>query len=203
VADAPGDQADLPDLVRLVSARSADYADLAAYVAGASVVAEVAEVAQLFVDVYRAGGQVLAFGNGGSAADASHLAAEFVGRCTRDRGPLPALALGDSPATVTAVANDYGYEQVFARQIQAYGRPGDLAVAFTTSGRSPNVLAALAAARERGLRSVAFTGPGGARLARAADHVLSVPSEHTGRVQEVHQLWSHLCAEAVEQTLFT
>lgn len=186
---------------RLVAERSAEYAALAAQLTSPEHLAGLAAAAEAFVDVYRAGGQVLAFGNGGSAADAAHLAAEFVGRCTRDRRPLPALALGDSTAALTAVANDYGYDEIFARQLVAHGRPGDLAVAFTTSGRSPSVLRGLEAARETGLRTVAFTGRSGAALV-SADLVLAVPSDHTGRIQEVHQMWMHVCAEAVEVALF-
>jgi len=187
---------------RLVTERSLDYARVAGLVAAPDLVAKVAAVVRTFVDVYRAGGQLLVFGNGGSAADASHLAAEFVGRCTRDRPPLPALALTDSAAAISALANDFGYDQVFARQVQAHGRAGDLALGLSTSGRSPNVLAGLAAARNLGLHTVAFTGDDPGLLESAADVVLRAPTGSTGRVQEVHQMWAHLCAEAVEVALF-
>lgn len=190
------------EVAQLAAARVAEYAAVAAAGCEPTLVAQVATAAQLFVDVYRAGGQALIFGNGGSAADASHLAAEFVGRCTRDRRPLPAIALGDATATVTALANDFGYQHVFARQLEAHGRPVDLAVAFTTSGRSPNVLEGLAAARRLGIRSLVLTGREGEGLRDVADLVLVAPSSHTGRVQEVHQMWAHVFAEAVEVALF-
>jgi D-sedoheptulose 7-phosphate isomerase len=189
-------------LRELVASRSAEYARIAARVADADLVAGVTVVVRAFVEVYQAGGQALIFGNGGSAADAAHLAAEFVGRCTRDRRPLPAIALADSTASTTALANDFGFDQVFARGVQAHGRPGDLALGLSTSGRSRNVLAGLAAARELGLRTVAFTGADPGELAAVADLVLMAPSDHTGRIQEVHQLWAHVCAEAVEVALF-
>ena len=190
------------DVSQLAAERIAEYAAVAAAVAEPGLVSQVATAAALFVDVYRSGGQALIFGNGGSAADASHLAAEFVGRCTRDRRPLPAIALGDATATVTALANDFGYQHVFARQLEAHGRPADLAVAFTTSGRSPNVLEGLAAARRLGIRSLVLTGRDGEGLREVADLVLVAPSNHTGRVQEVHQMWAHLFVEAVEVALF-
>lgn len=148
-----------------------------------------------------AGGRVLAFGNGGSAADAQHLAAELVGRFLAERPGLAAIALGSDPSTVTSIANDYGYEQVFRRQVEAHGRPGDVALGFTTSGRSKNVLVALARARERGLRTIALTGAGGSALAGQVDHLLAVPETDTARTQEVHGMIVHLLCQIVDESL--
>lgn len=189
-----------PLVLRTIDERLADYSTLAQAISTSpGLVAAVTDVAQVFVDVYRGGGKVLAFGNGGSAADAAHVAAEFVGRCTREREPLPALALADNLAVVTALANDYGYAEVFARQLRAHARPGDLALALSTSGRSANVVRGLDEARSLGLHTVALTGDGGGDL--VADHVLRVPSSHAGRIQEVHMAWCHMWVEVVESAL--
>lgn len=144
------------------------------------------------------GGALLVAGNGGSAAIASHVAAEFIGKCVQDRAPLPAINLAESLSSVTAVANDYGYDQVFARGILAHGRPGDVFLAMSTSGSSPNVLAALDAAAQRGLITIVLTGAKGEGLHGRADHVLVVPSDQTPRIQEVHMVWTHAWCEAVD-----
>ncbi len=184
----------------LMAARLKDYRSLALAVsADPDVVGPAVDVARLFVDVYRSGGRLLVFGNGGSAADAAHLAAELVGRCTRERNPLPAIALADNMAVITAISNDYGYEELFARQIRAHGRAGDLALGLTTSGRSPNVIRGLEEARGLGLRTVALTGAKGGNL--PADLVLRVPSSHAGRVQEVHMAWGHMWVEVVDNAM--
>ena len=149
----------------------------------------------------RAGGKVLAFGNGGSAADAQHLAAELVGRFRRERAAWPALALSTDTSVLTAVGNDLGYESVFRRQVEAHGRPGDVAVGISTSGRSPNVVAALRAAKERGLATVALTGEGGGELRALADHLVDVPHPETARVQEVHAMVVHVLCQVVEEEL--
>lgn len=141
------------------------------------------------------GGKLLACGNGGSAADASHLAAELVVRFRRNRVPYPCLALTTDPSVVTAAANDLGYEQVFARQVEAFGLPSDVLVAFTTSGTSANVLAALKRANARGLRTVVFTGDRPAPV--AADHQILVPSTSTARIQEVHGVLIHALCEVL------
>jgi D-sedoheptulose 7-phosphate isomerase len=146
----------------------------------------------------RAGGKVLAFGNGGSAADAQHLAGELVGRYLVDRR---ALALTTDPSVVTAVANDLGYDSVFRRQVEAHGRPGDVAVGISTSGKSPSVVAALEWARSHGLVTVALTGEGGGRLAGLVDHLIDVPTAETPRVQEVHGMVVHLLCQIVEEDL--
>jgi D-sedoheptulose 7-phosphate isomerase len=157
--------------------------------------------ADALVSAYRAGHKALFFGNGGSAADAQHLAAEFVGRYLRQRDPLPALALHANTSAVTAIANDYGYEQVFARQLQAFAAPGDVAVAVSTSGNSPSVIEAVHCARRLGLFTVALTGASGGRLRGLVDALIAVPSDETPRIQECHILVGHALCDAVEQAL--
>jgi len=165
------------------------------------VVGAVARAAELIVDSLRAGGKVLAFGNGGSAADATHFAAELVGRYLLDRDGLPAISLSDNASSLTAISNDYGYERVFARQVEALGRRGDVALGISTSGRSPNVLAGLAAARAGGLATLALTGGDGGSMREAADVCIAVPSAETPRVQEGHTLVAHVLCELVERAL--
>ena len=161
----------------------------------------IAEVAEVLVATYRRGGKALFFGNGGSAADAQHLAAEFIGRFAADRRPLPALALSVNPSSLTALANDYGFEEVFARQIRALASPGDVAVALSTSGRSPNVLRGVEAAREQGIVTVGLTGEGGGALKERVDYCICVPSSVTPRIQECHILIGHVLCEIVEREL--
>lgn len=161
-----------------------------------------AAAARAVVSCFRRGGKVLVFGNGGSAADAQHLAAELVGRFSTHRRALPAIALTTDTSTLTAVSNDLGFEQVFARQIEALGQRGDLAIAISTSGSSPNVLAAVKEARERGLTIVALTGGDGGVLAGSADVAVVVPSTSTPRIQECHLALEHAICETVEQLLF-
>jgi D-sedoheptulose 7-phosphate isomerase len=167
-----------------------------------SVVDDLAMVAEKVVDAYRAGNKVLFFGNGGSAADATHLAGEMCGRFLFDRRALPAIALADNVASVTAIANDYSFADVFARQIEGFGRPGDVAVGISTSGESENVIKAVQVARRNGLVTVAFTGGDGGRLAREADLVVCVPNRDTPRIQEAHTLLGHVLCELVEDALF-
>ncbi len=145
------------------------------------------------------GGKVIAFGNGGSAADAQHLAAELVGRFGRERRALAALALTADTSVVTALANDYAFDRVFARQIAALGRPGDVALGISTSGRSVNVLRGLEAARAAGLTTIALTGGDGGPIGRAADIHVNVPGESTPRVQEVHRTVLHVLCDLVER----
>jgi D-sedoheptulose 7-phosphate isomerase len=146
-------------------------------------------------------GKILLFGNGGSAADAQHVATELTVRYTVDRPAIAAIALTTDTSNLTAAGNDLGFESIFERQIEALGRPGDVAVGITTSGRSPNVLRALAAARERGLVTVAWTGERGATLAARVDLCLAVPSSTTARIQEMHILLGHLLSGALERKL--
>lgn len=150
---------------------------------------------------WSAGGKVLAFGNGGSAADAQHLAAELVGRFAQDRRPLAALALSTDTSVLTAIANDVGYERVFRRQVDALGRPGDVAFGITTSGTSQNVVAALERARQLGLATIALTGRDGGAAARFADIHLNVPDASPARVQEVHRTLLHVICELLEREL--
>ncbi|NDY43218.1 D-sedoheptulose 7-phosphate isomerase [Dissulfurirhabdus thermomarina] len=159
-------------------------------------------LAREMAEVFRGGGRVFFFGNGGSAADAQHLAAEFVNRFRMERRPLPGIALTTDTSILTAVGNDYSFDDVFAKQVQALGRPGDMAVGISTSGHSPNVVKALAAAREAGLRTVALTGRGGGRMAETADLVLRAASDDTPRIQEVQIFLGHLLCDLVERILF-
>jgi D-sedoheptulose 7-phosphate isomerase len=147
------------------------------------------------------GGKVLVFGNGGSAADAQHLAGELVGRFQRDRRGLAALALTTDSTIVTAVANDFGYEHVFRRQVEAHGRPGDVAIGISTSGRSPNVLHALRAARAGDLITVGLTGRGGGEVAALVDHLIDVPHPETARIQEVHAMVVHVLCQVIEDAV--
>jgi D-sedoheptulose 7-phosphate isomerase len=166
-----------------------------------AVVAAVVSAAEAITGALRDGGKVLAFGNGGSAADATHFAAELVGRYLLERDGLPAISLSDNASALTAISNDYGYERVFARQVEALGRPGDVALGISTSGRSANVLEALTAARTGGLATVALTGGDGGSMREAADVCIAVPSAETPRVQEGHTLVAHILCELVERAL--
>jgi D-sedoheptulose 7-phosphate isomerase len=154
--------------------------------------------AQAIAEALRAGGKLLAFGNGGSAADAQHLAAELVGRFQKERAAIPAIALTVDTSVLTSVANDYSFKQVFARQVEALGRPGDVAVGMSTSGESPNVLIAIQAAKAQGLKTVALTGRDGGSVGRAADIHVNVPDQSAARVQEVHRTLMHVICEVIE-----
>jgi D-sedoheptulose 7-phosphate isomerase len=158
--------------------------------------------ADLLSATLRRGGKVLVVGNGGSAAEAQHLAGELVGRFQKDRSALPAVALTADGAVLTALANDLAFSEVFARQVEALGRPGDLLVALSTSGRSANVQAAVARARQRGLTVLVLTGQEGTALAHQADVALVVPSPVPAAVQEVHLVYLHLLCALVEESLF-
>ncbi len=169
-------------------------------------VAEQAEdlvaAARMLAQVFKKGGKVLIFGNGGSAADAQHLAAEFVNRFEIERPPLAALALTTDTSILTAVANDYDFREVFAKQVRALGRPGDAALGISTSGKSPNVVAGLKAARELGLKTLALSGGDGGPVAASADLALVVPSRQTPRIQEVHITVGHVLCDLVDYILF-
>jgi D-sedoheptulose 7-phosphate isomerase len=163
--------------------------------------ATIARAGGLFVESLRAGGKLLFFGNGGSAADAQHLAAEFVGRYAAERAPLPAIALTTDSSALTAIGNDYGFDQIFVRQIRALGRPGDVAIAISTSGRSRNVIVGVEAAREAGLATIALTGGDGGDLAAIVDVAIVVPSTATARIQECHIAIGHVLCEYVDGEL--
>ena len=169
----------------------------------ADLVSAMAQASRTLVEAFRRGNKPLLFGNGGSAADAQHIAAEFVGRVAFDRAPLPALALSVNTSAVTAIGNDYGFDLLFARQIEALARPGDVAIGISTSGNSPNVLQGLSAARKLGLHTVALTGASGGKMKGAADLCLCAPSNDTPRIQECHILIGHIISELVEESMFT
>jgi D-sedoheptulose 7-phosphate isomerase len=188
---------------RLVAARIEDSVAIKqAFLRDQKSVKLVAEVAALITNSIRNNGKVFFFGNGGSAADAQHLAAELAGRYLLERPGLPGLALTTNTSSLTAIANDYGYEMVFARQLQALAASGDIAVAISTSGNSGSVLLAAEAARKKQMITVALTGAGGGKLKPLVDHCICAPSEHPARVQELHILIGHILCEIVEQQLF-
>lgn len=165
-------------------------------------IATIVRVSEILIDALQDGGKLFLFGNGGSAADAQHIAAEFVGRFAFDRPALPALALSVNSSCVTAIGNDYGFDAVFSRQIEALGRRGDVAIGISTSGNSPNVINGLLAARKIGLHTVALTGCTSGNLKGASDYCICAPSKETPRIQECHILIGHIIAELVEQTIF-
>ena len=176
-------------------------ARLHAALADGPVAADIERAGALLVEVIGGGGQVLAFGNGGSAADAQHFVAELVGRFERTRRGWPAVALTVDTAVLTSVGNDFGFDAVFARQVEALGRPGDLAIGITTSGRSPNVVRGLETAKARGLRTIALTGGDGGAAGRLAEVHVNVPEAVTARVQEAHITVLHLWCALVDQDL--
>jgi D-sedoheptulose 7-phosphate isomerase len=159
------------------------------------------KIADVIATGLRAGNKLLIAGNGGSAADAQHIAAEIVGRYKRDRPAYAAIALTTDTSALTAIGNDYGFEHVFSRQVEGVGRRGDVLLALTTSGRSPNILAALKAARQHGLITVGFTGAKGTTLAASCDHLLVAPSDDTAVIQQIHMAFAHGICEVIEQTL--
>jgi D-sedoheptulose 7-phosphate isomerase len=166
------------------------------------VVLTVAKVSEVLVNALKQGNKALLFGNGGSAADAQHIAAELVGRFAFDRPALPALALSVNSSCVTAIGNDYGFDRVFSRQLEALARPGDVAIGISTSGNSSNVSNAMSTARKMSLHTIALTGGTGGNLQGSVDHCICVPSNETPRIQECHILIGHIIAELVEREIF-
>jgi D-sedoheptulose 7-phosphate isomerase len=158
----------------------------------------VVHAAEAMIKCLRSGNKILFFGNGGSASDAQHLAAELSGRFLKERPSLPGWALTANSSVITAIGNDYSFDQVFARQIQGFGSPQDIAFAISTSGNSPNVLKAVTVAREKKLVTIGLTGKAAGKLRGAVDHCICVPSEHTPRIQEVHILTGHILCELIE-----
>ena len=158
-------------------------------------------IAAAMLKALRADNRILLIGNGGSAADAQHIAAEIVGRYKQDRPPWPAIALTTDSSALTAISNDYGFEQVFARQVEGLGQRGDVLLALTTSGRSPNILAALSVARERKLVTIGFTGIKGTAMGEFCDHLLVSPSDDTPVIQQIHMTVLHAICDEIEQTL--
>lgn len=170
-------------------------------VAGSGYPQIVGKAVDLIFEAFQSGRKLLVFGNGGSSADAQHFTAEFVGRFVAERRALPAIALTTNQAILTAWSNDYSFDDVFARQIDALGMPGDVAFGISTSGRSPNVVNALERARGRGLKTIGLTGAGGGDMAQLCDVLLAVPLKETARIQEVHLVTYHAICAAVEARL--
>jgi len=191
-------------LAERIAAHFADSAQLK-LAAAKSLAGPIAAAVEAMCVCLRAGGKVLACGNGGSAADAQHFAAELVNRFERERPPLAAVSLAADSSNLTSIANDYGYEQVFDKQVRALGRKGDVLLAISTSGNSPSVVAAMRAARELGLVTVALTGRGGGKMGAAlgaGDVQVCVPHERTMRIQEVHLLVLHCLCDGIDAQLF-
>lgn len=161
------------------------------------------EVAQRCVSVLRSGSKLLLAGNGGSASDAQHIAAELVGRFEVDRKGLPAIALTTNASQLTAISNDYGYEAVFSRQVEAFGEEGDLFIGLTTSGNSANVVSAAKVAREKGLTIIGMVGASGGKLEALCDVCLKIPSTNTARIQEAHITVGHILCAQIERELFS
>lgn len=165
-------------------------------------ISNIENAVKLIQDCIEKGGKLLTFGNGGSAADSQHIAAEFVGRFKLDREAMPALALTTNTSTLTAIANDYGYDITFKKQIESLGNKGDVALAISTSGNAKNVIEAVKAAKEKGLTTIALTGKGGGKLKGLSDTSIVVGSQDTARIQESHILIGHIISEIVESNLF-
>ncbi|BCO40234.1 SIS domain-containing protein [Mycobacterium intracellulare] len=188
--------------VELVQQRLAETIAVKQQMQQGDVAAQTVEVARAIIDSLRAGGKVIFFGNGGSAQDAGHLAAELMGRYAFDRPGLAAISLPDATAAITAISNDYSYDEVFARQVLATGRPGDVVIGLTTSGNSPNVVRALEVAGQAGMTTVTLTGALGGKVADVAKICIRVPSDDTARVQEACLHLGHSICEMVEAALF-
>jgi D-sedoheptulose 7-phosphate isomerase len=169
----------------------------------AALLASVEAASKACIECIRSGGRVLLAGNGGSAADAQHIAGEFVSRFNFDRPGLSAIALTTDTSILTAIGNDYGYEQLFARQVQAHGGKGDVFIGYSTSGKSPNILKAFEEARARGLVCIGFTGNRGGPMRELCDHILEVPSSQTPKIQEGHLVLGHILCGLVESSIFT
>jgi len=171
--------------------------------AARELAAPLARAAEMIASTLRSGGKLLICGNGGSAADAQHYATELVARLyQRERPAMAAIALTTDTSALTALANDYGFERVFARQVEALGRTGDVLLGLSTSGNSPNVVRAIEEARRRGMKVVIFTGDGGGVMSRDADEVLAVPSQNTMRIQEIHLALGHTLCKLIEELVF-
>jgi D-sedoheptulose 7-phosphate isomerase len=163
---------------------------------------KIVEVVQVIAQAFREGRKVILFGNGGSAMDASHIAAEFVNRFLMERPPLPALALNTDTAVLTSISNDYDYSQVFSKQLTALGHEGDVVIGISTSGNSPNVLKAIETAKKNGMKTVVLTGGTGGKMASLADFTFIVPTKATPRIQETHITLGHAICQMVDEELF-
>lgn len=182
----------------IIDARISDHLETAKLVAQSELPAQLERVAAAVKKTLAGGGKVLFCGNGGSAADSQHLAAEFVGRFQKERRGLPAVALTVDTSILTAVGNDYGYDKVFARQVEALARPGDVLIGISTSGSSANVVQAIELAKRLGLYTVGLTAAGGGRMLQLCDECLAVPAKVTARAQEMHILLGHILCELVD-----
>lgn len=185
------------DVRRLLERSAAAFKEAAELISG-----DIAEVGDVVAEALAGGSKVMLCGNGGSAADAQHIAAELAGRLKRERRGLPAISLTVNASVLTAVANDYGYDRVFARQVEALGRPGDVLVGISTSGSSPNVVEALKTAKELGLVTVGLMGRTGGDMEPHCDHVIKAPADDTQRIQEIHIAAGHAVCEIAEDALF-
>jgi D-sedoheptulose 7-phosphate isomerase len=186
---------------QLIADHIADHLCVINFLAG-KINSQIEQCALRFAETLRRGGKILIMGNGGSAADAQHLAAELVGRFLLERRALPAIALTTDTSILTAVGNDYGFDEVFARQVEALAMSGDLVLGISTSGNSTNVIKALTAAREKGCQTIGLLGRDGGMTAGVVDLALTVPSQETPRIQEAHQLIIHIVCDLVEKELF-
>lgn len=183
---------------KIIEKRFLEHLEVAEAVLKSGILQQIRTIAGVMREALASGHKVLFCGNGGSAADSQHLAAEFVGRFQKERGALPAIALTVDTSILTAVGNDYGFEQVFARQVEALAQAGDVLVGISTSGNSPDVVNAVEAARARGVYCVGMTAAGGGRLAALCDECIAVPAKVTARAQEMHILIGHILCELVE-----
>ena len=186
---------------RIAAHFQSSLAGLTKALQSAELLAVAHAIAQTIADALKAGNKILLIGNGGSAADAQHIAAEIVGRYKQERPGWAAIALTTDTSALTAIGNDYGFEQIFARQVQGLGQRGDVLLALTTSGRSPNILAALRVAREIGVTTAGFTGVKGECMRTACDHLLVAPSDDTPVVQQIHMMALHAICDEVEHAL--
>jgi len=188
------------DMVAVHFRRSCETLDRAA--GDVKLRAAIHSIADSVTRAFRKGGKLMVAGNGGSAADAQHIAGEFLSRLNFDRNPLPAIALTTDTSVLTAIGNDYGFDRAFERQVRGLGRPGDVLIAISTSGRSPNILAALKAAREIGVTTVGFSGEGHREMAVLCDHYLAAPAADTPLIQQIHIVAAHAICGLVEHNLF-
>jgi len=186
---------------RIAAHFQSSFTGLSNAVQSSELLATTHAIAKTTTDALRAGNKLLLIGNGGSAADAQHIAAEIVGRYKQERPGWAAIALTTDTSALTAIANDYGFEQVFARQVEGLGKRGDVLFALTTSGRSPNILAALRIARDMGITTVGFTGMKGESMRAACDHLVVAPSEDTPVIQQIYMMILHAICDDVEQAL--
>lgn len=190
--------------INVVQEEIAEYLRLGAALRLATIetnMTAIAHAAELIINCLQCGGKLLFFGNGGSAADSQHLAAEFVGRFIKDRPPLAAVALTTDTSAITAIANDCGFENIFARQVMAVGCAGDIAIAISTSGKSPNIILGVEAARQKGIATIGLTGNDGGKLSNLVDCAIVIPSTNTAHIQEMHITIGHILCGIAEQAL--